>query len=244
MRLTKLPAWIVALGWCSAPPVLAALAPELADLAGRIDYGFYNEDARAIEAARTTLKRLGDSPDVNYYRDFAALRLAQLEPAERARTALVSDCAGRAVAPDAKGPAAAEAWILVAACAEVAHSGRRVEQALERARALDDDHPRIALVEAWTLQRELADDAALRDAVTEKWQEVVAGFDVWNGSPDAPQWGHAEALAALGEFALARGEARTARDLIERALLLAPDYRFAMELRGRIQGNGSAVRAP
>ena len=39
-----------------------------------------------------------------------------------------------------------------------------------------------------------------------------------------------------GELTLARGEARAARDLIERALLLAPDYRFAVELRARLHG--------
>jgi hypothetical protein len=215
------------------------VSAELADLAARIDYGFYNDDARAIEGALAALGRRGDDPNETYYRDLAGLRLAQLAPGERAKTELVSECAARDVPAEVKGTAAAELWILVAACAEVARSGRRMEQALARARAVDDDNPRIALVEAWALQRELADDPALRDTVAAKWQATVSGFDTWIVPPDAPQWGHAEALAALGELALLRGEARMARDLIERALLLAPDYRLAVELRARLQGGGA-----
>jgi hypothetical protein len=38
-------------------------------------------------------------------------------------------------------------------------------------------------------------------------------------------------LTALGAAALARGQVRTARDLIERALLLVPDYRAAVDVR-------------
>jgi len=240
MRSTKLPALIVALGWCSAESLSAAVSPELADLAARIDYGFYTDDARAIEAALAVLERSGDDPDAAYYRDFAVLRLAQLAPDARAGTQLVSDCAGQDVPAEVQGAAAAESWILVAACAAVADSGRRMEQALARARALDDDNPRIAFVEAWALQRELADDPALHDTVVETWRATVAGFDTWSAPPDAPQWGYAEALAALGELTLQRGEARLARDLIERALLLAPDYRFALALRSRLQGSGAS----
>jgi Tfp pilus assembly protein PilF len=42
-------------------------------------------------------------------------------------------------------------------------------------------------------------------------------------------------LTSLAAGALQRGEMRAARDLIERALLLAPDYRAALELRAALQ---------
>jgi hypothetical protein len=57
---------------------------------------------------------------------------------------------------------------------------------------------------------------------------------------DAPEWGEAEALARLGEIALQRGEPRVARDFIERALLLAPDYWFALALRSKLQNSRPA----
>jgi len=72
-------------------------------------------------------------------------------------------------------------------------------------------------------------------AVVERLQTAVTRFDEWTAPAGAPDWGHAEALAALGEAALSRGEVRPARDWLERALLLAPEYRFADELRARLQ---------
>jgi hypothetical protein len=64
----------------------AAAAPsaEVLDLAGRVHYGYYHAEPRTIDAAAEALERLGDSPDVLYWRDFAALRRAQLGAADRA----------------------------------------------------------------------------------------------------------------------------------------------------------------
>jgi hypothetical protein len=212
----------------------AELSAELLDLAGRVQYGYYQADARAIEAARVALDRLGDSPDVVYYRDFAALRLAQV--AGRHDDKRLGDCARREVPPELKGRAAAEAAVLAAACALGASDGRRFDQALGRARALDDDHPRIALLEAWAFERTVAGNAEARAELEAKLSAAVAAFDAWTPTIDDPGWGHAEALAALGESALARGDVRTARDLLERALLLAPDYQRAVALRTAVQG--------
>ena len=234
MRLTKF-----------VPPTLAclALAPlvaraelsaELLDLAGRVQYGYYQADARAIEAALVALDRLGDSPDAVYYRDFAALRLAQL--GGRDGDERLSDCARREAPAELAGRAAAEAAVLAAACALVASDDRRFEQALARARALDDDHPRIALLEAWAIERTVARNPEARAEFEARLTAAVAAFDAWTPTIDDPEWGQAEALAALGESALARGDMRAARDLLERALLLAPDYSRAVALRTAVQG--------
>lgn len=233
MRLTERLVAFALTAWCAAPAPAAALSAELVDLAGRVEYGYYNGERRVIEAAVVALGRLADSAEVLYYRDLAALRLAQLDGG--LRTAGLDACAARAPKADAKGAAAVEAWILVAACATVGGvSSRRIDGALLAARALDDDHPRLALVEAWVLRRSAGADGERLAAVTEQLERAVARFDEWRAPADGPDWGHAEALAALGEMALQRGEMRLARDLVERALLLAPDYRFADELRSRL----------
>ena len=234
MRLTELVAVCVSCV-AAASVAHAATSAELADLVGRIDYGFYNDDTHAIAAARAALDRLGDSPAVRYYRDYAALRRAQLNPAERASA---RECSEHAVPADL-GPAdAAEAWILVAACAVVGQqSVRRIEQALAHAREIDKRNPRLALVEAWIMRSGAGADAQANQDLAAKLQQTVEAFDSWRAPPNAPDWGEAEALAALGETALARGETRAARDVIERALLLVPDYRFAVELRARLHGN-------
>jgi hypothetical protein len=232
MRFTEA-ALTMLLAAAAVPAARAESSAELADLTARIDYGFYHDDARAIDAARAALEQLGDGQGAVYARDYAALRRAQLGSEGRAG-AWVRECAEREPPADARGPAAAEALVLAAACGVVGRqSGRRVEQALARARELDRRNPRIGLVEAWVLQRS-GGDAKTAEGVAAKLEETIAAFDAWRAPPDAPDWGEAEALVALGELTLARGEARAARDLIERALLLAPDYGAAAALRTRL----------
>jgi hypothetical protein len=227
MRLTRV---LLFVACAAASTAHAARSPELLDLAARVHYGFYNAEPRAIDAATTALERLGESPEVLYYRDFAALRRAQLGDVDRAGQQRLRACAERDVPVGLDKRFAAEAWVLVAACAEVAGDKGRRERALALARENDDDNPRIALVEAWTFEREAAPAEA-----TEKLAAVVEAFDAWAPSIDDPEWGHAEALTALAADALRRSQAREARDFIERALLLAPDYRAALELRTAMQ---------
>jgi len=48
--------------------------------------------------------------------------------------------------------------------------------------------------------------------------------------PGKPDWGQVEALTMLGETYLQRGDPVAARDALERALVMAPDYRQAQQL--------------
>jgi tetratricopeptide (TPR) repeat protein len=242
MGLTKWLSLAIA-GACASQHASAAPSAELLDLAARVHYGFYHGEARSIETAQTALDRLGDSPEVQYYRDFAALRRAQLGNADRKVLELVDDCAQRDVADALAKPFAAEAWVLVAGCALVVGDERRRDEALLFARERDRDNPRIALVEAWAMTREAGADPVRREALATKLATVVEAFDAWTPSIDDPDWGHAEALTALAATVLDSGQVRTARDLIERALLLAPDYRVAVELRIALQGARGGSRA-
>lgn len=263
MALTKLSAALAAVGCCSfIATANAGASLELADLGGRIDYGFYVGDARAIADAMSALKRMSnDDAAVRYYRAFASFRLAQLGGEHAASDA--QDCARNATvqeptehltraAADARARASVEAWLLVAACAGLttraepakglAHD-KRLVQALARARELEPSNPRIALLDAWLVSRRPAlADAAVRDEAIAKLEAAVDAFSAWAPPPDAPNWGEAEALASLAEVHLARGELRDTRDLIERALLVAPGYRVALELRTQLQGSKSASR--
>jgi tetratricopeptide (TPR) repeat protein len=82
----------------------------------------------------------------------------------------------------------------------------------------------------------------VRDEAVKKLAAAAEAFSAWSPPADAPDWGEAEALAALAEAHLARGELREARDFIERALQVAPGYRVAVELRAQLQGARSAAR--
>jgi tetratricopeptide (TPR) repeat protein len=262
MALTKLNV-VVALVACVAltPSARSGVAPDLGDLAGRIEYGFYVGDARAITDAAAALKRMSDSdPAVRYYRAFASFRLAQLGGERSASDA--ESCVKNATleepterltraAAEARARASVESWLLVAVCSGLtgriepgkglAHD-KRLQQALAHARELEPSNPRIALIDAWLVSfRPAVADASVRDEAVKKLEAAADAFAAWSPPADAPDWGEAEALAALAELHLSRGELRDARDLIERALLVAPDYRFAVELRAQLQGSRSAA---
>jgi len=263
MTLTKFASVLAAvLALSPATSARAGASAELADLAGRIDYGFYVGDARAIQNAVAALKRMSDNDaSVRYYRAFASFRLAQLDAEHAASHA--EDCVKNATveeptehltraAADARARASVESWLLVAVCAGL--SGRaepgkglvhdkRLVQALARARELEPSNPRIALLDGWLVSRRPAlADAAVRDDAVAKLEAAAEAFAAWSPPPDSTEWGEAEALAALAEVHLARGQVRDARDLIERALLVAPGYRVALELRAQLQGSKSAAR--
>jgi tetratricopeptide (TPR) repeat protein len=228
------------------PIACADLLPEIADLTARIEYGFYAEEPHVIDAAREALARLPiDDSAARYYGALAAFRSAQLRPSGEDVGNLLDDCMQLATPAEhalATASANAEGWILVAACASLGverglTAQRRRDQALTNAKLSDHNNPRIALVEAWRIsQRPAALPAAQRDLAAERLTVAIEGFGAAGREDDQqPQWGAAEALAQLGEICLQRGEVRAARDFIERALLAAPDYRYALSMRAKLQ---------
>lgn len=245
------------LGLISALALLAGLhaqaavepTAELLDLAGRIEYGFYTQEARAIDAAQSRLARLpGSGALKDYYAGLGAYRAALLQAANDGRGvgAVLSECMDRARdAADEKG-LAGEAWVLVAACAVLGarHEPSRLrfyrnrfDQALREAVAADSDNPRIAVVSAWAIShRPAQEEPELRDRARARLEQALEQFALWSTPFGYPDWGEAEALAHLGEIYLELGDARGARDFIEQALLVAPDYRFALMLQKRVSG--------
>ncbi len=223
-----------------------AASVDLADLAARIEYGFYSNEPRLIEAARDALARAApDESGISYYRALAAFRLAQIGLDRGSALGELLDECEKTAPREEKGPGAAEGWILVAACANLAahtepmrsllHQHRR-EQALDKARALDPTNPRITVVEAWSLSiRPESASPDVQGQLTDLLDRAVVQFGAWQTKQvDPPDWGEAEALAELGAIHLELGSARDARDLIERALLLAPDYDYAAKLRAKL----------
>jgi tetratricopeptide (TPR) repeat protein len=210
-------------------------------LSARVEYGFYAEEPRVIEAAAAALERLPeDAPGVRYNRALAAYRSAQLRPREDKRFAdALDDCLELSPTEDANDDA--EPWILVAACASLgvergSSQQRRRDEALARARGIDEDNPRIAFLEASLLVSGLSGAPyGAAPEVAAALTRAAEAFRAWDGGYMGPTWGEAETLVLLGEVHLQRGETRVARDLLERALLIAPDYRAALNLRARLQ---------
>jgi hypothetical protein len=220
---------------------------ELDDAAARMQYAFYTADTQGIE---TILKNVDEfevddalAASKAYHLAYGNWKLSQLylqqlsdqrsrsnaKPlALKAAQACVRH-ARRAVEQDA---ALADALAIEAACE--AHSattragsaGCANSKPLRTAVGLAPDNPRIKLVQAMCAPNTAADPAAV-----DRWRAVVASFEAAPPSrPGKPDWGHVEALTMLGETYLQRGDPVAARDALERALVLAPDYRQAQQL--------------
>jgi tetratricopeptide (TPR) repeat protein len=97
---------------------------------------------------------------------------------------------------------------------------------MRTALTLGPENPRVHFINALCAPSEEGDPVAI-----DRWRAVVAKFEAAPPSqPGKPDWGHAEALTLLGDSYLKRGEMVAARDVLERALVLAPDYRQAQQL--------------
>jgi tetratricopeptide (TPR) repeat protein len=106
----------------------------------------------------------------------------------------------------------------------------KVDSALEEAAVIAPNNPRVKFVDAMLSLRRASSKSERIDA-ERKLTAITAIFDALPPSdPGAPDWGYAEALAYLGQSYLEVGNRIGARNALERALVLAPDYRWAREL--------------
>ena len=192
----------------------------------------------------TALDRLGDSPDVFYYRDFAALRRAQLGNADRsARRASMR-------APSATCRRGLDKRFggrsLGARCRLRAGCGRRrparagaLAGARARRRQPADRARRSLGARARGRRRRGATRCGCREA-----RDRRRGVRRLGAVDRRSRLGSRRGVDGdWPPLALERGQARTARDLIERALLLAPDYRAALDVRAALQSARSALVA-
>jgi tetratricopeptide (TPR) repeat protein len=133
----------------------------------------------------------------------------------------------------AKDPRIADVYAIEAVCDDQAShaltlhvGGCSRSKSMRTALTLGAENPRVHFINALCAP-EVEGDPGLVD----RWRTVVAKFEAAPPSqPGKPDWGHAEALTQLGESYLQRGEMVAARDVLERALVLAPDYRQAQKL--------------
>ena len=108
--------------------------------------------------------------------------------------------------------------------------GIKVDKTLDEALALRPKNPRVRFVDAMLSLRRASDDAE-RNRAQAKLTAVVDAFDAQPPAElGAVDWGHAEALTYLGQAYLANGNRIAARNALERALVLAPDFSHAKAL--------------
>ena len=105
----------------------------------------------------------------------------------------------------------------------------------EEAVKLEPKNPRVRLVEALAAFDRAGKDAAARAAAVQMLRAVTEMFEAARaGASTTPEWGAAEAYAFLGRALFDQRDVVGAREALERALLIAPDYGFARRVMAQI----------
>jgi tetratricopeptide (TPR) repeat protein len=225
----------------------AQSAAELDDAAARLQYAFLTADTRALEDVLALVSsyevdgRL--APIKEYQLAYGHWKLAELyaQTARSDRRAAGSSakaaktCSTHARAAARLDSRMAEAYALEAACEGMPQGFLRLagvgagdcagSKALRMALSLAPRNPRVLFVEALCTKTGTASENVNR------WRRVADAFAAAPPvSPGHADWGQPEALTLLGESYLQQNNTIAARDALERALVLAPDYEAAQQL--------------
>lgn len=240
-----------------AGPFIAASADPMSDLEdaqARAEYAFYTGDSRSLDEIVRAVEQLSVPPQFAALKAYDAAygqwKLAQLYADEATRNTsratltaaskALQACLTHTATALATDERMVEAYVLDAACAiqtvdrRVAHaraskSNCARNKSLRTAQQLQSDNPRVLLITA--MCQAFADPVSAKRV--DSLRAVVAAFEAAPLSrPGHPDWGQAESLLMLGDSLLQEGDTRAARDAIEKALVIAPDYRKARELLG------------
>ncbi|MGH8209460.1 MAG: hypothetical protein ACREU6_07660 [Steroidobacteraceae bacterium] len=228
------------------------------DLESRIQYDYFTEDPRALRNLAEPLAS-NDSHDrlKGYYAGLLAYRLTQLvadksassgkpptaaEKDEERQTA--QHCVRSLDQALAVQSDFADALALQSAClSRLAELGSwrapfaapKSAAQIRKALQLAPQNPRVLLLEAiGDYERAQAPGGGVQHPC-EKFKSTAAVFEAERADVDPlPGWGAAEAYTWLGRCYLDSGDAVTARDVLERALLIAPEFAQARRLLATI----------
>lgn len=217
------------------------------DVENRIEYAYYTEDARALEGLVTALD--SGSPQDHwrlYYAGLANYRAALLYGAvdkNRAASALETciDRVAKAIEQKKDFP---DALALQSVCLSLLTAMRpmraplaapRSTAQIERAIKLAPRNPRVLLLDALGDYDRPAIFGGSKERVLPKLQKAVEAFERERRDAGVlPGWGAADAYAFLARSYLDRGDAVAAREALERALLIAPEFALARRMISKI----------
>jgi len=241
------------------PAALALLAASAAahgadiswrDLESRIQYGYYTEDAATLnKLAGVIAADESRDPLHAYYAALLdwrrALLAAQGVAAVGASTGELARRCVRAT-DEALGMQAdfADALALRSACQAaplgrgadfLPFAGRQLHKDIERARQLAPHDPRVLLVDALNDYQLSSSTGGNKDRALAKLRQTVIAFDAERaGIERLPGWGAAEAYFYLARDLLDHADPVAARDALEHALLIAPEFLQARRLMAKI----------
>ena len=233
--------------------VTGARADEVAwrDIESRIQYGYYTEDPAALRQLEELIAA-GDPHDKlrGYYAGLLAWRRALLAATGAAAAQggsashYAQQCVSEVGAAISLEADFAEGLALRAACLAAPQeldggfaplAGHRARKDLERARQLATHNPRVLLVDAMSDYALAPSQGGNKDRALTKLRQTVAAFETERGGAEPlPGWGAAEAWLLLARDLLDHGDSVGARDALEHALLIAPEFAQARRLMRKI----------
>src|SRR5205809_5886809 len=246
--------------WCGALTAAALVtvclgatraAVSWRDIETRIQYGYYTEDVSALRSLADTVAA-DESHDKlhGYYAALLAWRLAQLAAQSSSgapgtsAAQLSQRCVSEVDTALAVQDDFAEALALRAACAvtprdpngsQTARAVHRARRDIARALQLAARNPRVLLLDAMSDYQLAPRLGGNKERALVKLRAAVAAFELERtGTERLPGWGAAEAYLLLARDLLDHGEPVAARDALERALLLAPEFTQARRLMAQI----------
>jgi hypothetical protein len=215
------------------------------DIESRVQYAYYTEDAAALRGLQGSLSADTEDPLQRYYAGLLAWRQAQLatRDASPAGVASAAQHAQRCVSELDAALAAradfADALALRALCLEAggarALATYRAHRDLERALQLAGHNPRVLLADALSDYQLQPARGGNRERALGKLRRTVDAFEAERGGVDQlPGWGAAEAWCLLARDLLDHADPIAARDALEHALLIAPEFQEARRLMAKI----------
>jgi tetratricopeptide (TPR) repeat protein len=217
------------------------------DIESRIQYGYYTEDPRSLAGVMELLAPSDtESASRSYYAGLANYRLTQLMVArDRSRAKETAEACVHSLDRALKiNKDFAEAMALQSACLDVLaaleawrtpFAASKSGAQIEKARHLAPRNPRVLLLDAVAVYDRPKGSAVEKDLALNGFKKATAAFEAERQETEhAPGWGAAEAYVYLGRCYLDRGATLQARDALERALLIAPEFAEARRLMAKI----------
>jgi tetratricopeptide (TPR) repeat protein len=229
------------------PLPLGAAETNWLDVESRIQYGYYTEDPRSLANVMEVLSAADTaSTPKSYYAGLANYRLTQLAlTKDKSRAKDSAEACVKSLDQALKiQKDYPEALALQSACLDVLSAleawrtpfaSSKSGAQIEKARHLAPQNPRVLLLDALELYERPKSSEAERDQALGGFKKAAAAFEAERQETEhTPSWGGAEAYLYLGKCYLDRGAALEARDALERALLIAPEFAEARRLMARI----------
>jgi hypothetical protein len=236
-----------------APAAVAQSSAHWLQIEHRIESSYFQQDAAGLEALDTTLAADssaagGDGKDEewrSYYAALLAYRLALLARNDETRAwPFTQRCVARLNSVLALDAGSAEALALQSACLAL-QSHLDPWRALlaaplslarsAKALRLAPDNPRVLLLGALAASDRPSLFGGDNQQAFALMQRAVSAFERQDaGASRLPGWGAADAFTDLAREYLRLGDALAARDVLERALLVAPEFAQARRLMAEI----------